>query len=505
MLAASAGRFWASGLAAVLLLVAPAAVAHGFGQRYDLPVPLTLVVVAAGLAVAVSFALAARLRPRPVAYPRFDLLRVGIGRLLVHPAVVSIAQAVSVVLFLTTIAAGLFGTVVATDNLAPTLIWIVWWVGMALTVAALGNLWAITNPWLLLFRAAERLWRRLTRRELSRYAPYPAALSRWPAVFLFLCFAWVELAFPRASGPRELATLAILYSAITWAGMLRYGAEQWLRRGELFTVAFGYLSRLAVTELEVSEGARRRGHYRVAPSTWSGQLGGSDLDCWECFHKAPAAVRHFYLRPPGAGLLAEVERSTAGLIFVLALLATVSFDGLAETPVWERWSGWLIELIADDRAVATIGMLGSVVVLTAAYLLACMLSARLAGSSALAVARENVLALIPIAAAYHLAHYQAFLLVQGQRIIALVSDPFGFGWNLFGTAGYTIDIGVLSAELAWAIAVAAVVIGHVVSIYIAHRTAQREGRRLVSQLPLVAMMIAYTMLSLWILSQPIVS
>ena len=505
MRASTVTRIWVGAAAAVGLLAAPAAAAHGFGQRYDLPVPLTLVVVAAGLAVALSFALAVRLRPRPVAYPRFDLLRVGIGRVLVHPALVALAQGVSIVLFLTAIAAGLFGTVVASENLAPTLIWVVWWVGMGLAVAVAGNLWAITNPWLLLFRGAERLWRRLTGRELARYAPYPAGLARWPAVLLFLCFAWVELAFPRASGPLELATLAIVYSAITWIGMLRYGADEWLQRGELFTVAFGYLARLAVTELEVSERPARRGHYHAAPTTVSGELGGSDLDCWECFRKAPAAVRHLHLRPPGAGLLAEVERSTAGLVFVLALLATVSFDGLAETPIWERWGGWLIGLIADDRAVATIGMLGSVVVLTAAYLLAAAVSARLAGTAALVVARENVLALIPIAAAYHLAHYQAFLLVQGQRIISLVSDPFGFGWDLFGTAGHTIDIGVLSAELAWAIAVAAVVVGHAVSIYVAHRVAQREGRPVASQLPLVMLMIAYTMMSLWILSQPIVA
>ena len=36
--------------------------------------------------------------------------------------------------------------------------------------------------------------------------------------------------------------------------------------------------------------------------------------------------------------------------------------------------------------------------------------------------------------AYHLAHYLSMLLVSGQFIIPLVSDPFGLGWDLFGTA-----------------------------------------------------------------------
>jgi hypothetical protein len=297
--------------------------------------------------------------------------------------------------------------------------------------------------------------------------------------------------------------------------MFRFGAEEWIHRGELFSVAFGYLARCSLFELVVSEagppgGAGARGAFRAGPSTMAGAAGSSDLDCWECFRKAPSAVRHLYLRPPGAGLLAERERSTAGMVFVIALLATVSFDGLVETEAWAALAQRLVGLVSSDRVVATLGMFGSVAALLGAYLLACALSARAprrAGAvvGTLAVARDHALALIPIALAYHLAHYQAFLLIQGQRIIPLISDPFGAGWDLFGTAGYRIDVGVLGAAVAWAIAVAAVVLGHGVSIYVAHHVALREGRPLGSELPLVGLMIGYTVLSLWILSQPIVA
>jgi hypothetical protein len=110
--------------------------------------------------------------------------------------------------------------------------------------------------------------------------------------------------------------------------------------------------------------------------------------------------------------------------------------------------------------------------------------------------------------AYHLAHYFSLLLTAGQFVIPLASDPFGFGWNLFGTAGYKVDLGILSPYVFWYSAVALIVAGHAVAVFVAHLEAWRlfGNRRaaLASQVPLLVLMVAYTMLSLWILAQPIV-
>jgi hypothetical protein len=57
-----------------------------------------------------------------------------------------------------------------------------------------------------------------------------------------------------------------------------------------------------------------------------------------------------------------------------------------------------------------------------------------------------VLSFVPIAIAYHLAHYFSFLLLAGQFVIPLVSDSFGFGWDLFGTMLYRINIGIVDAR-----------------------------------------------------------
>jgi len=126
-----------------------------------------------------------------------------------------------------------------------------------------------------------------------------------------------------------------------------------------------------------------------------------------------------------------------------------------------------------------------------------------------AAACSFVLTLVPIAVAYHLSHYFSLLLTAGQFIIPLVSDPFGFGWDLFGTARYKVDLAIANPYVFWYGAVTIIVIGHVIAVVLAHIAALRafgsRGRALVSQIPMIMLMVAYTSLSLWILAQPIVS
>jgi len=119
-----------------------------------------------------------------------------------------------------------------------------------------------------------------------------------------------------------------------------------------------------------------------------------------------------------------------------------------------------------------------------------------------------VYSLVPIAIAYLVAHYYTLLLVQGQAIIALLSDPFGWGWDLFGTADYEINAALVGADTVWYSQVCLIVAGHVVAVYLAHVASLRLVRspRLQTQMqyPMLALMICYTVFSLWILSQPVV-
>src|SRR5215210_771620 len=145
-----------------LVLPAGGALAHGFGMRYDIPVPFWLYAYGAAAAVVLTFVLLVDARPVPHRYPRLDLLKVGWFRSVFAsgPFLFGL-RLLSVALFSLVILSGLIGNQQPTANLAPTFVWIIWWVGLAFLTALVGNLWELVNPWKILFEWAEGLVRRL--------------------------------------------------------------------------------------------------------------------------------------------------------------------------------------------------------------------------------------------------------------------------------------------------------------------------------------------------------
>ncbi|MBI4203107.1 MAG: hypothetical protein HY532_08360 [Chloroflexi bacterium] len=498
-------------LAAMALAAGPA-YAHGFGQKYSLPLPLWLYVTGAGAVVALSFlviALFAQGNPTIKGYPTYNLLRLGIFRALSHRVVSAFLQALSVALLLLVMATGTFGNQDPLRNLAPTVVWVYWWVGLAYASALVGNLWALLNPWNALFSWADALYRRLNPGDkLSSDQPYPEKMGYWPAVVLFGLFAWVEIAYPRSAEPRSLATFAVIYTFITLAGMVVYGRRTWLKYGEAFSVVFGLLARFSPTEVRVTGASVCRScAHKCDPEAC--------VDCYDCWERAPKETRQLNLRPFGAGLLSGEIAVPSLLTLVLLTLATVAFDGFTSTPLWSDIVGALYPALRfmggnAFSAMRTLGIVLVPLLFLGVYGVFSLLMAAAAGDSSRwrSYAHAFVFSLIPIALAYQLAHFLSFLLIQGQLLIPLASDPFGWGWDLMGSAGYLVNINVVGARFAWFAAVIAIVIGHIIAVYVAHAVAVRfvGGRRaaLRSQYPMMALMVGYTMISLWIIAQPIV-
>jgi hypothetical protein len=466
---------------AVAGLATPAS-AHGFGQRYDLPIPLSFYLAGVAAAIVVSFlivGLFVREVPRVRAYPRIDLIATPL-RWIASPSLALALKLLALAAFIITIVAGLRGDQNPYRNIAPTLVWIIGWVGVAYVSAFVGNVWALINPWRTIFETIETLYQGLTgRREFGLRLPYPQALGVWPAFLLLLAFAWIELVYPNPAVPRTIAWLALAYSVLTLAAMFLFGREFWLERGEVFTAVFGTFARFAPIEI------------RTGPQ------------------------REIWLRPFGAGLLDSGLVSSSMMAFVLLLLATVLYDGALATPEWGKLEGAIapyVSAFGDFRLVAirTAGLIAFWLIFYGAYVGVCAVISAITEQRLppLVIARNFAFTLVPIAIGYHVAHYFTFLLIQGQYIIPLVSDPFGFGWNLFGTAGYRIDIAIVDARFAWWTAVMAILIGHVAAVYLAHVKAMQvlDTRRLAlrSQVPLTALMVVYTFVSLSILAEPIV-
>jgi len=486
--------------------------AHGFGQRYDLPVPLSYFLGGAAAAVAFSFVIVGIVIQGGGAgagHRTFDLtarrwFRLTLGS---HVALWLVKLA-SIFVFGLIIATAFWGSEKPLDNLSPTFIWIIWWVGMGFVSATIGNVWALINPWKIVFEAFEGL---LGGREgFTPMQRYPISWSAWPAVVLFGVFAWLENVYGGASLPSNIGTIIIVFSVIQWAGMFYFGKNAWLRHGDPLAVLFGLFARFSVTEARVHGRALcRRCELDCAPDGSKNADEGEDCaECYACFERAESAERYVLLRPPAAGLIRPERVSTALMVFVIMALSAVTFDGLKETPWWNTVHREL-EVLGVSW-VDTIGLFGIPLLFLAIFLGFAWAMRRLSSNAMTTgdMARAFVLSLIPIALAYHFAHFLALLLIQGQVIVPLASDPFGRGWDLFGTADYAIDIGVINARAAWFFSIAVIVVGHVAAVFIAHVVSLRKisdhAAAMRSQYPMLVLMVFYTAVSLWIISQPIV-
>ncbi len=507
----------------LLAALAPPVYAHGFGERYDLPLPLTYFVFAGAAAVVLSFVvvgLFVRGQHDGSGYPRFNLFRFAPVQLILTGPVTWALRAASLFLFFLVIATGLFGSERPVNNLTPTFVWIIWWVGMGFVVSLVGNLWAVVNPWKILYGLAESVFHRFNPEwELTLGMDYAERVGVWPSVALFFAFVWVENALPEAASPALLAWLIIAYSIVTLGGMYLFGKHQWLRHGEVFTVIYGFLTRFSITEVraKVTEDC---GEYAGPPDGDNPESAArSCVDCYECFEYAEE--RELNLRPPAIGLHTQGTMPMGLTALVLLVLSTVTFDGFSDTPEWASVLGWALTqtpqltspyfnglVIANTLGLALFPLAFAGIYWVFSAMMRWVVESS-GGSSPDAgeLMTAFVFSLVPIALAYHFAHYLGFLLIQGQLIIPLASDPFGSGANLFGTAGYVVNIAITNARFIWFFAVISIVVGHIIAVYLAHLRANTiyggGSLALKSQLPMLGLMVIYTVLSLWIISRPI--
>ncbi|RUW57564.1 hypothetical protein [Mesorhizobium sp. M7A.F.Ca.US.008.03.1.1] len=451
-----------------LILLPTPAFAHASDRGHVLLLPTGYYLVGGAFAVAISFLVLALLpadsldrfwRRRLPLFAFGDALRTAAG-------LISFAG------FATLIAAGFFGTRDPLSNPLPLVIWTLLWAGGTLLQGVFGDLWSWLNPWYGPWRLASRLFGA----EDEGVWRLPRWLGCWPAVILFFAFAWFELIDPAPDDPARLALAAGLYWLFSFLAMLAFGYRNWSRSGEFLTIFFSMVARFALVE--------RNQDGRLAL-------------CW-----------------PGAKLLAAEPLPTSGIAFLLLALSSVSFDGLSKTFFWLGLFG-INPLEFPGRTAligsGTFGLILTFALLAAVFLLAVWLSQRLAGSDHTLAQATGLLvwSIVPIALAYHVAHYLTALLVDGQYALAALSDPFALGWDLFGTADMQIEAGIVagadSAWWLWNVQAGAIILGHVLAVLVAHGFAwlhPQPARAALSQFPLTLLMIAYTVFGLWLLATP---
>jgi hypothetical protein len=422
--------------------------AHGVGSRADLPVPLALALYGAGLAVVVSFLAMVLLwrTPKLKGGGAGRPLPAGLQAVVLSPVTVWLLRAVVLALTLLVTAVALVGPPSLNDNLAPYALYVTLWVGLIPASLLLGPVWAYVNPLRTLHAGLARIT-----------GPAPAAdrlpsLGWWPAVAALLVFVWLELVLPGRGEPRTVGIFLVLYGVAQLVAALWFG-ERWFARGDGFEVYSRLLGRL-------SPFGRRE----------DGQL---------------------VVRNPLDGLAAiPAERGLTAVVVVL--LGSTAFDGLTRTQFWQAGPGQDAYLTAVP---GTIGLLLVIALVGVLYVAATTAFGALAGHDPKAQPGLFAHSLVPIAAGYAIAHYFSLLLLDGQAVWILASNPFGQdGVDIFGTYGNAIDYTAVSTRLIANVQVASIVLGHVLGVVLAHDTAVRQGktRSTAGQLPLVAVMVGFT-------------
>ena len=469
-------------IAALGWVVVPtsAASAHGLQVvgRKDVPVPDWLFAWGGSIVLILSFLVLAFAWRRPLfdeapwrAFPGW------IGGLLGSGFIRVICGAVGVLLLLLVLWSGFDGVQVASENFAPSFVFVTFWLGLVPLSLLFGDVFKAFNPWFAIGRAFEASFEFIAKQKRPALLSYPSWLGRWPAAAGLLGFIWFELVYGFARegvSPEQIAVATVAYSLITLVGIIAFGTRTWIERGEAFSVFFGMIATLSPI-------ASRGGRPGIQPPV----IGAKD---WRGL--------------PGS--IALVCVSIGGTIYDGALESVLS------SPM--RWlSDRMLDLGFDFtmslRVGGTILLLGCIAIVAAVYWIGVAGMHKVAGSPrARSLGRLFAHALIPIAVAYFVAHYfSLFFFVEQAQFTYLLSDPLGHGWDLFGTADGSIDYSSLSATATWYVQVGALVVGHVIGLVLAHERALKiysdPRAALRSQYWMLAVMVVFTTLGLFLLSE----
>jgi hypothetical protein len=443
--------------------------AHGIVGRADLPIPISGFIVAAAAVLVISFVALAGgwSQPRLERYDERRLLPIPL-------AVEVLLGALGLFVFVVCVYAGLAGSDSVVDNLAPTAVYVGFWVGVPFVSLLFGDVFRLVSPWRAVGRATGWLIGRAARGTPPEPLAYPDRLGHWPAVAGFLGFVICELCWAAAKDPAPLAIIMLAYFAIQLVAMSVYGVEAWTRRGDAFGVWFGLVALLAPV--------------------------GRRADGW------------VVLRPPvvAATGLTVVSGTTA---LLLTAIGSTAFDGAREGPLFnglvsdlqDAFSGLGLSLGASLELALIVCLLITIAAVGVIWAVAVLgMPRRRLRLSHLELGRRFVHTLIPIAAAYLVAHYFSLLAYNGQTLWPLASDPLGDGSNLLGGAGRGIDYAIISATGIWYVQVGALVLGHVAGLVLAHDRALTvygsQKAAIASQVVMLVVMVMFTILGIGLLS-----
>ncbi|MFF8276425.1 hypothetical protein ACF05T_10015 [Streptomyces lateritius] len=413
----------------------PPLLAHGVGATHDLPLPPFYAYAGAFAALFVSFlglALlwsSSRFRGDRAGRP----LPAAVQRLADARTTRTALRLLGLAAALTVVLHLLIGPDDPERNPAPGAVHVLLWVGLVPASLLLGPVWRLLNP----LRTLHAL---LPAARAPR--PLPAGVGIRPAAAGLLLYAWLELAAPDPASATALLSFLAAHTAVHLLGAARHGPA-WFAHADPFEVYSSLLARLS----PVGRGADGR----------------------------------LVLRSPFHGL--DSTPQTPGLVATLCvLLGSTAYDGVSDNP---RWITTLQTSPLGPTPTAALGLLAAVALVASLYGL-CAGALRLMDRELTHPLTSFAHSLLPIALGYLTAHYFTLFVTEGPRTVMMA----------LGTDNAPAPAPPLAPGGLATLQIGAVVTGHVLGVVAAHDRSVRlfpPERAVAGQLPLFALMIAYTL------------
>lgn len=432
--------------------------AHGIGGAKDLPIPAEYAMAGAGAALAVSFIVLALAWRRP----RFDAdhhgrpLPTGVAAVLDGAVFAGVLRVLGLLFFLYVAWAAVAGPDLLTN---PTfgVVYVLLWVGIVPLSLLFGSFYRAISP----VRTLHLVFTRLTGgRPQDGLLRLPRWVGYWPAALGLLAFVWLELVFPESTYLSPVRLWFATHLVVMLIGAAVFG-DEWFETADPFEVFSTLVGRLSVF--------------------------GRTLD------------GTLVVRSPLGNL--DGVRVRPGLVGVVAVLfGSTAFDSFKDSNEWLRF-------VQSSTVSSTWLDLGALLVFCAGvgvtFAVATMATGVERGLDRRTLPNLFAHSVVPIIVGYMVAHYLSYFVEVGQQTVALLSDPLSRGWDLLGTADLSVNYWISQHPTFLAVVkVLAVVTGHVLGVIAAHDRAIKllpKRHQLTGQLPLLFVMVFYTVTGLYLL------
>jgi hypothetical protein len=435
---------------------AAALIAHGVGGRQDLPIPFELAVLGAALALVVSFLVLglawkeSRYRGDDSGRPLPEALTRAVDAPWARWALRILGLLCAAYVALAAIA----GPDLATNPTAGA-VYVLLWVGIVPASLLLGPVWKLVNP----LRTIHLLLCRALRLDpAAGTLKLPRGVGLWPAAWWLLAFTWLELVAPDRATTPVIRSWFAFFVGVSLIGSVAFGSR-WFDHADPFEAYSTLVGRLS----------------------WLGRRRDGRL-------VARRPLENLDGLPARPGLTAAVA----------VLLGSTIYDSASSSPTWARW----VQGSGLGQTVAgTLGLVATTGLVYGTFILAVWWAGSIAGLPT----RADLFAhsVVPIGVGYVVAHYLTLFVLEGQHTMVLLADPLGTGANWVGLGNLTENRWLANQPtLVASLQVGAIVVGHLLGIVSAHDRAVRlfpPRRALVAQLPLLMVMVSYTIAGLLLL------